>query len=53
MACVNLSKYYSIVMKFSGYLPLYKDTIAIDFGPYWSNLLAGYGSKVGHNELHC
>jgi len=39
-------------MKFSGYLPLYKDTSAIDFGPDWSNLLAGHGPKVGHNELH-
>jgi len=40
-------------MKFSGYLPLYKDTSAIDFGPDWSNLLAGHGPKGGHNELHC
>jgi len=53
MACENLSNYYLIVMKFSGYLPLYKDTSAIDFGPDWSNLLAGHGLKVGHNELHC
>jgi len=40
-------------MKFSGYPPLYKDTDAIDFGPDWSNRLAGHGPKVGHNELHC
>ena len=53
MACENLSKYYPIVMKFSGYLPFYKDTKTIDFGPDWSNLLAGHGPKVRHNELHC
>jgi len=53
MACENLSKYYPIVMKFSRYLPLYKDTSAIDFEPDGSNLLAGHGPKVGHNELHC
>jgi len=40
-------------MKFSWYLPLYKDTSAIDFGYDWSNLLTGHGPKVGHNELHC
>jgi len=49
MVCENLSKYYPIVMKFSGYLSFYKDTKAIDFGPDWSNL----GPKVRHNELHC
>jgi len=43
MACENLSKYYPIVMKFLGYLPQYKDTRGIDFGPDWSNLLAGHG----------
>jgi len=32
MACENLSKYYPIVMTFSGYLLLYKDMKAIDFG---------------------
>ena len=32
MACENLSNYYAIVMKFSGYLFLYEDTSAIDFG---------------------
>jgi len=53
MARENLSKYYPIVMKFSGYLPLQKNTSAIDFGPDWSNFLAGHGPKVGHNELHC
>ena len=53
MACENLSKYYPIVMKFSWYLPLYKDTSAIDFGHDWSNLLTGHGPNVGHNELHC
>ena len=53
MTCENLSNYYPIVMKFSGYLLLYEDTSAFDFGPDWSNLLAGYGPKVGHNELHC
>ena len=40
-------------MKFSGYLPLYKNTSAIHFGHDWSNLLAGHGPKEGHNELHC
>ena len=53
MVCENLSKNYPIVMKFSGYLQLYKDTSAIDFGHDWSNLVAGHGPKVGHNELHC
>jgi len=53
MACENLSKYYPIVMEFSGYLPLDKDTSALDFGPDWSNRLAGLGSEVEHNELHC
>ena len=52
MACENLSKYYPIVMKFSGYLPLYKDKSAFHFGPDLSYLLAGHGPKVGHNELH-
>ena len=33
MACENLSIYYPIVMKFSGYLFLYEDTSAIDFEP--------------------
>ena len=32
LACENLSNYYPIVIKFSGYLLLYKDTSAIDFG---------------------
>ena len=31
MACENLSDYYPIVMKFSGFLLLYKDTSATDF----------------------
>jgi len=53
MTCENFSKYYPIVMKFSGYLPLKKDTNAIDFGPDWSNLLAGLGPEVGPKELHC
>ena len=33
MACENLSNYSPIVMKFSGYLPLHKETSALDFGP--------------------
>ena len=53
VACENLSKYYPIVMKFSGHLPCHKETSAIDFGHDWSNLLAGCGPKVGHNELLC
>jgi len=53
MAWENLSNYNPIVMKFSGYLLLYEDTSGVDFGPDWSNLLAGHGPKVGHNELPC
>jgi len=53
MACENLSNYYPIVMKFSGYFFSYEDTSAIDFGPDRSILLAGHAPKVGHNELHC
>jgi len=53
MACENLSKNYLIALKFSGYLPLHKDTSAIDFEPDWSIHLAGHGPKVGHNELEC
>jgi len=53
MTCENLSKYYPIVMKFSGYLLLHKDTSAIDFGPDWSNRIAEHWPKVGHYELHC
>ena len=53
MACENLTKHYPIVMKFSWYLPLYKDTSASDFGHDWSNLLTGHGPKVGHNEFDC
>jgi len=49
MACENLSYYYPIVMKFSEYLLLYKDTSAIDFGPDRSIPLAGHALKVGHN----
>ena len=33
MASENLSKYYPITIKFSGYIPLYEDTSAIDFRP--------------------
>ena len=47
MACENFSNYYPIVMKFSGYLPLYKDTRDIDFGPDRSIPLAGHAPKVG------
>jgi len=47
----NLSKYFPIVMNFSGYLPLYEDTSAIDFEPDRSIRLAGHAPKVGHNEL--
>ena len=53
MVSEYLSNYYLIVMKFSGYLRLYKDTSAIDFEHDWSNLLAGCRPKVGHNDLHC
>jgi len=50
MACENLSNYYPIIMKFSGYLLLNEDTSAIDFGPDRSITLAGDAPKVGHNE---
>jgi len=40
-------------MKFSGYLLLYEDTSAIDFGPDRFTPLAGHAPKVGHNELDC
>jgi len=56
MACENLSKYYPIVMKFSGapsLLPLAGVTSAIDFGPDRSIPLAGHTPKLGHNELDC
>jgi len=53
MACENLSNYYPIIMKFSGYLILlYEDTSAIDFGPRLIPL-AGHAPKVGHNGLDC
>jgi len=51
MVCDNLSKNFPIVMNFSGYLPLYEDTSAIDFEPDRSIRLAGHAPKVGHNEL--
>jgi len=50
MACENLSNYYPIVGKFSGYLLSYEDTSAIDFGPDRSIPLAEDALKVGHNE---
>jgi len=53
MACENLGNYYQIVMKFSGYLLLYEDTSAIDFGPDRLIPLAGHAPKVGHNGLDC
>jgi len=31
MVCDNLSKYFLIVMNFSGYLPLYEDTSAVEY----------------------
>jgi len=53
MACENLGNYFSIVMKFSGYLLLQEDTSAIDFGPDRLIRLAGHAPKVGHNGLDC
>ena len=53
MACENLYSHYPIVMKFSGYLLLYEDTSAIDFGPDRLIPLAGHAPKVGHNGLDC
>jgi len=52
MACENLSKYYPIVMKFSGHLPLHEDTSDINFRPDRLVPLAGHAPKVGHNELY-
>jgi len=40
-------------MKFSGHLPLDRDTSVIDFGPDRSIPLAGHTPKVGKNELNC
>jgi len=53
MACGNLSKYYPIVLNISGYLLLYEDTSAIDFGPDRSIRLAVHGPRVGLKELDC
>jgi len=53
MACENLSNYYTIIMKFSGYLLLYEDTSAIDFGQNRVIPLAAHAPKVGHNGLDC
>ena len=53
MAYENLSNYYPIVIKFSGYLLLYEDTVAIDFGLDRLIPLAGHAPKVGHNGLDC
>jgi len=49
MACEILSDYYPIIMKFSSYLLLERDTSAIDFGPNRSIPLAGHAPEVGHN----
>jgi len=38
-------------MKFSGYLLLYEDTSAIDFGPNRFTPLAGHAPETGLNEL--
>jgi len=53
MACENLSNYYPIIMKFSGYPLLHEDTSALDFGPNRVIALAGHAPKVGHNGLDC
>jgi len=53
MACENLSNYYPIIMKFLGYLLLYEDTSAIDFGPNRVIPLAEHAPKVGHNGVDC
>jgi len=53
MACENMCKYYPIVVKIPGYLSLYEDTSAIDFGLDRSIPLAVQTPKVGHNELDC
>ena len=53
MACENLSNYYPIVLKFSGYLLLYEDTNAIGFGPNRLIPLAGHAPKVENNGLDC
>jgi len=40
-------------MKFSGYLLLYEESSAIDFGPDRSIPVVGPAPKVGQNELDC
>jgi len=46
MACDKLEN-YSIVTKFSGYLLLYEDTSAIDFGPDSSTRFQDIIKKTG------
>ena len=41
MSCENLSNYYPIGIKLSGYLLLYEDTKPIDFGAHWSIRFSG------------
>jgi len=52
MECENLSKYYPIVMKFSGYLPFYEEASAIDF--IWTrsvNPLSGTRTESGTKRI--
>jgi len=51
MACENLSSYYPILMKFPGYLLLYEDTSANDFGPDQSIRLAVHRPEVGYKRI--
>ena len=55
MACENLGNYYQIVIEFSGYLLLYEDTSAIDFGPDRLIPLAGHApnGKTDMEVLAC
>jgi len=53
MACENLSKYYPIVRKFSGYPLFNEDTSAVDSGPDRSIRLAVLELRMWHNELDC
>jgi len=53
MVCENLSRYYPMVMKFSGYLPLYEDASAIDFGPDRSTRWVGHALQVGLDQSDC
>ena len=45
-ACENLSKYYPIAMRFSGYLSFYEDTSAVDFETNQKDLILSSKSLI-------